>query len=118
MLITGARDWDDRAAIEKVIRHRVAHHGVGGVIVIEGGAPGADQLSHEVADELGVHVATVRANWNVYHRAAGAIRNKAMAALEPDEVVAFHPDLRYSKGTKSMVEIALRCGIRTFIWRG
>lgn len=44
---------------------------------------------------------------------AGHRRNREMAATGADEVLAFHPDLASSAGTRRMVEIAHELGIPT-----
>jgi glycerate kinase len=117
LLITGDRHWTHEDAIETVIAHRARRHG-GRLIVICGAAPGADTIAWRVCARLGVHVAAVPALWSAHGLAAGPIRNAAMLALGPDEVVAFHPSLADSKGTADMVRKALRAGVPTLLWRG
>lgn len=107
VLICGARDYKNKSRIKRKLEKRRPD------LVIEGGAPGADTLSGECADELGIAHCTFKANWKVYHKAAGPIRNKWMLSFgEPDEVWAFHPDLSKSKGTADMVKQAESAGIR------
>jgi phage baseplate assembly protein W len=50
------------------------------------------------------------ADWNRYGVSAGPKRNRAMfRAIEPHLVIAFHDDLKYSKGTRHMVGL---CGTK------
>jgi hypothetical protein len=77
------------------------------ITLIHGNCRGADKLSGEVAEELGFNVEVFNAQWHIYGRAAGIIRNKAMIEKgKPDMVYAFHEDLNGSKGTKDTVRRA------------
>ena len=80
-------------------------------MIIEGGARGVDSWAGSFAEEHGYPHIKVTANWGFYHRAAGAIRNSWMLDLQPDLVIAFHPDLEHSKGTKDTVTKARARGI-------
>lgn len=85
-------------------------------LVIEGEAPGADTLAREAAEYFGIPVLAFPANWQKYGRAAGPIRNTEMLNEgKPDMVVAFHNDYLHSKGTKNMVEQALKRGLKVVI---
>ena len=113
VLICGARDYDNRVKIaEQIISLATAHRDL---LVISGAAPGADSLAAEVARENDVHVAEVKALWATRHRGAGPQRNKVMLAMEPDLVLAFHPDLENSKGTADMVKRARRAGVSVMV---
>jgi hypothetical protein len=72
--------------------------------VIEGGAPGADQLGGTWAMNNGIALRVFPANWKKYGKAAGPIRNQQMLDEGlPDMVVAFYHNKASSKGTKDMV---------------
>ena len=75
----------------------------------------ADRLAEKACAELGIYVEHHPAQWVVYGKAAGPIRNNEMADQEPDVVLAFHNDLANSKGTKNMVDIAKRRGLPVWI---
>jgi hypothetical protein len=88
--------------------------GVGEIeVVIEGEAKGADRLAGIVADELGIPVMKFPAQWGLYGKAAGPIRNQQMLDEgKPDEVWVFHDSLSTSKGSKDMAERATKAGFR------
>jgi hypothetical protein len=118
VIVCGARDWHSVPAVRKVLAHLQGIHG-SKLLVITGGAPGADTICLELCYELGIHVAPIAAHWDVYGAAAGPIRNRAMLACGPDEVIAFHEDLAKSKGTASMLEIARKARVRRRrLWAG
>lgn len=82
--------------------------------VIEGEATGADTLGRFAAERLGIDVLKFPANWRVYGKSAGYIRNQQMLKEgKPTLVLAFHNFIENSKGTKHMVNIATKAGVPT-----
>lgn len=79
--------------------------------VIEGEANGADLLSRGAAEQLHLPVEPYAANWEKYGKAAGVIRNSEQLKAGACGVVAFHAHLANSKGTKDMVDKALKAGL-------
>lgn len=119
ILICGDRDWDNRWAIKRRVLNLMAKHDLkpSDLVIIEGGAMGADRQAREVAESLGIAVMEFPANWNFYHKPAGPIRNAWMLRWGmPDEVWAFHPYIENSKGTKNMVEQAKKGKIETHVY--
>lgn len=110
VLICGSRYWTNQGKISRRMKLQPRD-----TMIIEGGAPGADCIAGEVADELGLPHAKVEANWNFYKKAAGAVRNRWMLNLKPTLVIGFHSNLAESKGTKDCIEEAQRRGILTEI---
>lgn len=105
-LVTGGREYRDRESVNHFLdaehaKRRFTH-------VITGGAAGADLLAHEWALSRGVQTVQCVANWAKHGKAAGPLRNAAMAALGPDIVYAFPG----STGTEDMVTRAMEAGIR------
>lgn len=113
VVVTGDRHWDDKWIIERMLTAMadVADRVDEDLVVIEGGARGADLIAqrwheHGPEDDGIVHV-TVEAEWDVHGHRAGPIRNRRMIdEYEPDVVLAFHDDLNESKGTKNCVAYA------------
>lgn len=82
--VTGSRTWKDRQVISDAFDEAFSlFGGIPGrpVIVIEGGAPGADALCNLEAVCRNWHPATVRALWKKLGKPAGHIRNDAMIYL-------------------------------------
>ncbi len=78
-------------------------------IVVHGGCYGIDNLAGSIAKSLGLQTKIYPAEWNKYGRAAGPIRNKQMLVSEnPTLVLAFHPNIKDSKGTKNMITQAYK----------
>lgn len=77
--------------------------------IIVGGARGADTIAQQVAENLGISVKVVKAEWDKYGKSAGPIRNQKMLEMEPDLVIAFMRGK--TKGTMDMIKRAREAGI-------
>lgn len=113
VLICGDRNWTDKELIRGVLKELKPKPS----IVICGGARGADTLAKEVALELGFRVQEFPANWEQYGKAAGPIRNKQMLQEgQPTLVIAFHDNIKASKGTAHMLYISKYHKIKTRLY--
>ena len=112
ILVCGDRNWNDAIPINNALLQYDAKVD----IIIHGGARGADSIAGYVAKQLGFQVRVFPANWDLYGRAAGPIRNRQMLNEKPDLVLAFHSDIERSKGTKNMVMIARKAGVRVEVF--
>lgn len=115
LLVCGGRNYADWVKVQNVLTPYFETH-AHEMIVIEGGATGADTLARKWARNKGIHVATVEANWNWWReigavKRAGYARNLAMTYLEPHKVVAFPG----GNGTANMVKLAQDNGIEVEI---
>lgn len=110
LLITGDRNWSNDQIIGAVLTSLA--HDYPDLVLIEGGANGADILSADIARYLGIKVLEFKADWNRFGRGAGPIRNQQMLDEgKPTAVMAFHPDLKNSRGTLDMVKRARRANL-------
>lgn len=104
-----SHDWDtlfdelDRLLVEA---------GEGNLAICHGGANGADKMAGVWAGARGVECTVYPANWDVYGKQAGPVRNELMLNdFQPDLVIAFPG----GKGTKDMTERAGRAGYKVII---
>lgn len=112
ILICGSRWWGDPRPIERELKRFNPAEDV----IIHGDCRGADRMGAMMARKLGwpnERIMAFPANWDLYGKAAGPIRNRQMLDENPDIVLAFHQDISKSKGTKDMVTIAQRKGTTT-----
>ncbi len=77
------------------------------IVIVSGCASGADAIGERYAEEHGFKVEKYPADWRTYGRSAGPRRNKRMAEVS-DYVICFWDEK--SKGTKSMISFARKCG--------
>lgn len=106
ILICGSRDWSDKNLILSTIVSLKPTK------IIHGVCRGADILSGQVAKELGIPVQEFPADWDTYGLSAGPRRNQKMLDEgKPNLVIAFHDDIKSSKGTNDMVRRAKKSGL-------
>lgn len=127
VIVTGSRTWRDEQIIRDVLLRLQAEHGLT-LLVLHGDAEGADRIADEVCAELGIDRVKCPANWEgrksirngrpVYW--AGPWRNQFMLDFGKPVglVVAFHPFIQNSKGTRDMVERAREAGVPVEIHSG
>ena len=108
ILCCGDREWKNEISIERELETYSRD-----TVIIHGNARGADKLSSIVGKRLGFkEIISFPANWFKYGRAAGPIRNQQMIDEgKPDYIIAFHSDIKSSKGTKDMLNRASKHGI-------
>ncbi len=107
VLVCGSRGWGDRAMIERYIRKLAEQDDDRSLVVIHGGAKGADTIAGEVATDLGAEVRVFEANWS-RGKSAGNARNIEMLDEKPERVGAFSLG---TSGTRHTVEVARERGI-------
>ena len=105
LLVCGSRYYTNRKKIYKVLDFMLKQIG-DELMIISGGARGADTIAREWAVDRQVDHVVMYAKWKRQKRSAGPIRNRRMAKLKPHLVFAFHPNLDESKGTRDMINIA------------
>jgi len=112
VLICGDREWNDYKSIVAILEKFGK-----GTIVIHGAARGADSLAGIAGNDLGYEVLKFPAQWDKYGKAAGVIRNQQMLDEgKPDCAVAFHDNIKSSKGTKDMIKRLEKANIKYLLW--
>lgn len=111
VLITGSRNWEDRVTIETALQQVQAEAGItrDNVVVVHGGARGADRMAGWIAEQLGMKVEVHPADWERHGKAAGFIRNQEMVDADIDLVLSFNRD--DSAGTRQCTRLAENAGL-------
>lgn len=106
VLVCGGRDFRDRDQVYEYLDYllSIAIDAGEEIHIIEGGARGADTFAKDWAVDRKQEFTEIKAEWDLYGKRAGYLRNIKMSEEHPDIVVAFPG----GKGTQSMVEIAQR----------
>lgn len=108
VVIAGCRYYNDYAEAKAYIDICLsAIRKENSIIIVSGGAEGADALGERYAKENGFKLERYPADWKTYGRMAGPIRNKQMAEVS-DFVICFWDG--QSRGTKYMIDYANECG--------
>ncbi len=128
IIIAGGRDFSNYKLLEKEcnrILSELAHDGhfslwveesMDGLLIISGNANGADKLGERFAREYNLPVKRFPANWDLHGKSAGYRRNEQMAvyAKEDNGVLIACWDGK-SRGTKHMIDLANKHGLRVFV---
>ncbi len=106
VVIAGCRDYTNYDEAKVYIDFCLSNIRKGNdIIIVSGCASGADAIGERYAKENGFKVEKYPADWKTYGLSAGPRRNKQMAEVS-DYVICFW-DYK-SKGTKSMIEYAMK----------
>lgn len=82
--------------------------------IVSGMAPGVDTLAIQYARENNLPLKEFHADWNSYKKAAGPIRNKAMAEYADALVAIWDGE---SRGTHNMIQQAHLRGLKVYVKR-
>ena len=108
VIIAGSRQINDPALVEAA----VAKSGFEIGEVVSGGARGVDALAERWGKAQGVPVRVFKADWEKHGRAAGPIRNRAMADYA-DALIAIWDG--QSRGTANMISEAKTRGLSMYV---
>lgn len=109
ILICGDRNWTDVDRIKRALLRLGPRRND---TIIHGGARGADRIAGALGKVFGMRVKEFPAQWKLYGKAAGPIRNAQMLEEgNPDVVWACHDYLDRSVGTADMVRKARKAGV-------
>ena len=111
ILVTGSRQWTDSTTIAAVLRRWRAP----GVVLVHGGARGADRIAAAIWRAWGLPTEEHRADWDRHGRGAGRVRNRLMVAAGADVCLAFIRD--QSPGATHCADTAETAGIPTRRYR-
>lgn len=111
IIVCGCRNWADRDQVARNLSVEWAlHGGPYGHVVVHGDCPtGADAFAEAWCANVGVQTEKHPANWERDGRAAGPVRNRAMARAGAAVCLAFWDGK--SPGTLDMIQTAIRQGI-------
>ena len=114
VIIAGGRDFADYNRLCWFMDQWVLDNDMGpdNTDFISGEAKGADILGKKWALSRGYKVVLFPAQWDIHGKAAGYIRNKAMAD-EATALVAWWNE--NSKGTGNMIWVATKAGLKVHI---
>ena len=109
-IIAGSRSIDSLDLIFQVVNESKFNI----TTVVSGGARGVDQLGEQWAKMNNIPIDIYPANWDKYGKSAGYKRNTIMA-MNADALIAIWDG--ESKGTKHMIDLAEKYGLKTFVFR-
>lgn len=108
IVVAGCRNFTDYEKVKKRLEIELEVLG-SRLVIVSGGAAGADSLGERFAKEHNLEIERFPADWKKYGKAAGPIRNEQMAQVA-DMVIAFWDGK--SKGTENMLRMANKYGVK------
>lgn len=113
----GSRGWNDSHPINAVLAGYdvLAEGRQEPLVIIQGNAPGADRLARRLARDWRAEVIDESADWGLYGKAAGPIRNQKMLDDHKPEVVWAFRSSGKSNGTDDMIQRAKDAGIPVYV---
>ena len=114
VIIAGTRDFTDYDLLKNYCDYMLSKKAESGeeIVIISGGASGADALGEQYAKERGYKILRYPAQWKKYGRQAGPMRNREMAD-NADALIAYWDG--ESRGTKNMIEEAKKRGLQVAV---
>ena len=110
IIIAGSRNFNDYNLLKTSCDNLLTQFT--NIEIVSGTARGADKLGERYAREKGYDIKQFPANWDKFGKSAGYIRNDEMAQYS-DMLIAFWDGT--SKGTKHMIDLANKRGIKVEI---
>jgi hypothetical protein len=107
LIIAGSRTLTDYSWMETKLNNVLANTQED-VVVISGGAKGADKLGERYAKTRGFDVIIMPADWDTHGKKAGYLRNKQMAQECTHAVIFWDGE---SPGSKHMIDICQKLNI-------
>jgi hypothetical protein len=114
VIVAGAVAWNNTTAIRRELAKLPP-----GTVVIHGDCAGADALAGEIATELGFTVEAMAKNAadrSRFSKDSWKGLNERMLLSGADLVLAFHPDIEASRGSKHLVELPTHANIEVRVF--
>ena len=104
VVVAGSRSFTDYVQAKKYMDFCISNiRKENEIIIVSGGAKGADLLGERYAIENGFKIERYLPDWETYGRSAGIKRNKTMVEIS-DYIICFWDGK--SKGTKATIDYA------------
>ena len=123
VIIAGGRNFDDfpllmNKCIEIIATVTKEDNTIDKIRIVSGGARGADRLGEQYAKIAHYDITIFPAAWDTYGKSAGYKRNAEMAKFASEDgnisvLIAFWDGK--SRGTKHMIDLAKRYGLKVHV---
>ena len=118
IIVAGSRNYKDYRRISAVLSEFIRKFSEDGIRpeFISGGCRGVDTLAERFCKLHGYPIKVFNADWATHGKKAGYLRNKQMAEYAAEDngmLIAFWDG--ESKGTKMMVDLAMKNGLTVHV---
>ena len=119
VIIAGSRDFNNYEYLRDKVDEYLKSNPSNTLEIISGTARGADTLGSIYAEEHNIHLTEMPAQWEMYGRSAGIIRNNEMinyasASREKGVLIAFWDGK--SRGTEHTIREARKQGLEVKVY--
>ncbi len=105
VIIAGSRNFNNYELLKTICDQLITKE----FVIISGCAKGADKLGELYGLHNNIKIEKYPANWNLYGKSAGYIRNKLMAENATHCICFWNGE---SKGTKNMIDLAKQYNLK------
>lgn len=112
IIVAGSRSFSDYEMLKEKLDELIK--GRKNTEIVSGTAKGADLLGEKYARERGFEIKRFPADWDKFGKKAGYLRNEQMAKYANACVCFWDGN---SRGTKSMIDLAEKHNLKTFVIR-
>jgi hypothetical protein len=118
VLITGDRNWRCTQVAARVLDSLAGRHGDNLELILGDCPSGVDRTFRNGCIMRKIKYREFVAHWDLYGKAAGPIRNAAMADSGADYAIAVHRNIERSRGTKDCVKRCFECNVPVYLIDG
>lgn len=111
LLVTGSRDCRHEHRIHNILHQEIYTRYGRNVVLISGGARGADTFCESFATMIGWDIERHTPDWRTHGRRAGYLRNKEMVDSQPDRALAFIVEGAGNRGTRMTIDLCHDAGV-------
>lgn len=113
VIVAGSRtvNENDPAIIDRVLS-RLKLYPKSSIQIVDGGARGGDRIGRNIANKFGLALQAFPANWDLYGKRAGYMRNEQMAGYATELIAIWDGE---SKGTGHMIDLAKKYNLKITI---
>jgi len=111
--IVGSRNFYNYEEFGIRLHEAIFNWNISNFEIISGGAQEADSLAERFAKENNIPIEVFRADWNLYGKRAGPIRNKKI--VENSTHILTFPSIENSPGTMNTISLAKKVNLEIII---
>lgn len=117
IIVAGSRNFQDEGLLFGTLDRLISEINDNNIEIVHGNCRGADLIGEKYALANDLKVASFPAQWEMYGKSAGAIRNTEMAkyASKANGILVAFP-IGESRGTRNMIQLAKKYGLKVYVY--
>ncbi len=111
VIVAGSREFDDYELLTSKL-DKILFNIKDSIEIVSGTADGADKLGERYAQDRSYLIKRMPANWKLYNKSAGYIRNEEMAKYAAPDGACIVFWVNKSKGSGHMIDLARKYNLK------